>query len=70
MHCGGNEIASALVSEARITHQGRRHQARLQCVGQVSELMDHDLRANLGQEMLQRRCVKNVHHDRFYAQLF
>ena len=67
--CGGDEIASALVSEARIAHQGGRHQARFQCVGQVRELVDHDLRPNLVQVMLQRRRFEHVNHDRFYAQL-
>lgn len=51
-----------------ITHQGRRHLTRFQCVGQVRELVDQTFRSNLHEEILQVRSIKHFSHDWFDAQ--
>ena len=58
----------AFVAKAGITDQGRCHLARFQCVGQVRELVNHNLRPDFGQQLLEVRSIININHDRFDAE--
>ena len=69
MQGGGNQIACANVPKAGIARKCGRHFARFQRVGQVGELVDHDIRPDLVEMVPQGIRVEHVDHDRFDSSL-
>jgi hypothetical protein len=60
-----DEVARALVPQASVTHKSFRHLARFESVRKIGELVDNNLRPDIGHDASKRVSVEDVHYDRF-----
>lgn len=66
--CRAHQIARALVADARIAHQRRFHLVGSQAVGQVGQLVENHIGADVAHNFQQAFRVKRIRHQQHFAQ--